>query len=56
MIVLRARGQSLVELALVAPILILLAMSVMMMVPILIMFFFGQRYFVRGVVMSGIKG
>jgi multiple sugar transport system permease protein len=35
---------------------ILLAMSVMMMVPILIMFFLGQRYFVRGVVMSGIKG
>jgi len=35
---------------------ILLAMSVMMMVPILILFFIGQRYFVRGVVMSGIKG
>lgn len=35
---------------------ILLAMSVMMMVPILIMFFVGQRYFVRGVVMSGLKG
>jgi multiple sugar transport system permease protein len=35
---------------------ILLAMSMMMMVPILIMFFFGQRYFVRGVVMSGLKG
>jgi ABC-type glycerol-3-phosphate transport system permease component len=35
---------------------ILLAMSVMMMVPILIMFFLGQRYFVRGVVMSGLKG
>ena len=35
---------------------ILLAMSVMMTLPILLMFFLGQRYFVRGVVMSGIKG
>jgi len=24
--------------------------------PIIVIFFFGQRYFVRGVVMSGIKG
>lgn len=35
---------------------ILLAMSVMMTTPILLLFFVGQRYFVRGVVMSGIKG
>ncbi|HEV8634900.1 MAG TPA: carbohydrate ABC transporter permease [Chloroflexota bacterium] len=35
---------------------ILLAMSVMMTLPILLMFFLGQRYYVRGVVMSGIKG
>jgi ABC-type glycerol-3-phosphate transport system permease component len=35
---------------------ILLAMAVMMTLPILLMFFLGQRYFVRGVVMSGIKG
>jgi ABC-type glycerol-3-phosphate transport system permease component len=28
----------------------------MMTVPIMLLFFFGQRYFVRGVVMSGIKG
>lgn len=35
---------------------ILLAMAVMMTLPILTMFFIGQRYFVRGVVMSGIKG
>lgn len=35
---------------------LLLAMSVMMTVPIILIFFLGQRYFVRGVVMSGIKG
>ena len=34
----------------------LLAGSMMMMAPILVLFFVGQRYFVRGVVMSGIKG
>jgi multiple sugar transport system permease protein len=35
---------------------LLLAGSMMMTVPIMLLFFFGQRYFVRGVVMSGIKG
>ena len=35
---------------------LLLAMSVMMTLPIILIFFLGQRYFVRGVVMSGIKG
>ncbi|TAK25510.1 MAG: carbohydrate ABC transporter permease [Chloroflexota bacterium] len=35
---------------------ILLAMSVMMTTPMIVLFFLGQRYFVRGVVMSGIKG
>lgn len=35
---------------------LLMAASVMMTVPIIIIFFLGQRYFVRGVVMSGIKG
>ncbi len=35
---------------------LLLAGSVMMTIPIVLIFFFGQRYFVRGVVMSGIKG
>lgn len=35
---------------------LLLAGSVMMTIPIMLLFFFGQRYFVRGVVMSGIKG
>src|SRR5688572_3808818 len=35
---------------------LLLAGSIMMTVPIILLFFFGQRYFVRGVVMSGIKG
>jgi multiple sugar transport system permease protein len=35
---------------------LLLAGSVMMTLPIMLLFFLGQRYFVRGVVMSGIKG
>jgi len=35
---------------------LLLAGSVLMTIPIILMFFAGQRYFVRGVVMSGIKG
>ncbi len=35
---------------------LLLAGSVMMTAPIIVAFFFLQRYFVRGVVMSGIKG
>jgi multiple sugar transport system permease protein len=35
---------------------ILLAMSVLMTLPMIALFFAGQRYFVRGVVMSGIKG
>lgn len=35
---------------------LLLAGSIMMTIPIIVIFFFGQRYFVRGVVMSGVKG
>lgn len=35
---------------------LLLAGSIMMTIPIVLIFFFGQRYFVRGVVMTGIKG
>lgn len=35
---------------------LLMAAAVMMTLPIIILFFVGQRYFVRGVVMSGIKG
>ncbi|MCC6626970.1 MAG: carbohydrate ABC transporter permease [Chloroflexi bacterium] len=35
---------------------LLMAASVMMTLPVIILFFIGQRYFVRGVVMSGIKG
>jgi multiple sugar transport system permease protein len=35
---------------------LLLAGSIMMTIPILLIFFFGQRYFIRGVVMSGVKG
>ena len=33
-----------------------MAASVMMTLPVILLFFIGQRYFVRGVVMSGIKG
>jgi multiple sugar transport system permease protein len=35
---------------------LLMAAAVMMTLPIIILFFLGQRAFVRGVVMSGIKG
>ena len=35
---------------------LLMAACVMSMVPIILMFFFGQRFFVQGIVMSGIKG
>jgi ABC-type glycerol-3-phosphate transport system permease component len=35
---------------------LLMAASVIMTLPIVLLFFIGQRYFVRGVVMSGIKG
>jgi ABC-type glycerol-3-phosphate transport system permease component len=35
---------------------LLMAASVMMTLPVILLFFVGQRYFVRGVVMSGIKG
>jgi multiple sugar transport system permease protein len=34
----------------------LMAAAVLMTLPVVILFFLGQRYFVRGVVMSGIKG
>jgi ABC-type glycerol-3-phosphate transport system permease component len=35
---------------------LLMAASVMMTAPIILIFFVAQRYFVRGIVMSGIKG
>jgi multiple sugar transport system permease protein len=35
---------------------LLMAASVMMTAPIIVLFFVAQRYFVRGIVMSGIKG
>lgn len=35
---------------------LLLAYSLMMTLPIIIVFFLAQRYFIRGIVMSGIKG
>jgi multiple sugar transport system permease protein len=33
-----------------------MAASIIMTVPVIVLFFIGQRSFVRGVVMSGIKG
>jgi len=35
---------------------LLMAVVVMSMLPIIIIFFLGQRYFVQGIVMSGLKG
>lgn len=35
---------------------LLMAASLMMTTPIIVLFFLAQRYFVRGIVMSGIKG
>ena len=35
---------------------LLMAASVMVIVPVLILFFMAQRYFVQGIVLSGIKG
>ena len=35
---------------------LLMAASVMMTLPVIVLFFAAQRYFIRGVVMSGIKG
>ena len=35
---------------------LLLAGSIIMTIPIIIIFFLGQRYFVKGVVLSGLKG
>jgi ABC-type glycerol-3-phosphate transport system permease component len=35
---------------------LLMAAAVIMTIPVILIFFVGQRYFVRGVVMSGIKG
>lgn len=35
---------------------LLMAASVMVMVPVLLIFIFGQRYFVKGIQMTGLKG
>jgi multiple sugar transport system permease protein/sn-glycerol 3-phosphate transport system permease protein len=35
---------------------LLMAASIMMTAPIILLFFVSQRFFVRGIVMSGIKG
>ena len=35
---------------------LLMAASVMVIIPVLILFFAAQRYFVQGIVLSGIKG
>jgi multiple sugar transport system permease protein len=32
-----------------------MAGSVLVMIPIMVLFFLGQRYFVKGIVMTGIK-
>jgi multiple sugar transport system permease protein len=34
---------------------LLMAGSVIVLIPLLVMFFFGQRYFIQGIVMSGLK-
>ena len=33
-----------------------MAASLMVMVPVLMVFMLGQRYFVKGIVLSGLKG
>jgi ABC-type glycerol-3-phosphate transport system permease component len=35
---------------------LIMAASLMAMLPVLVLFFFGQRYFIQGVVFSGVKG
>jgi multiple sugar transport system permease protein len=35
---------------------LLMAASVMVLIPCLILFFIGQRYFVQGIALTGIKG
>jgi ABC-type glycerol-3-phosphate transport system permease component len=34
----------------------MMAVAVLTVLPIIIMFFFAQQYFVRGIVMTGLKG
>jgi multiple sugar transport system permease protein len=35
---------------------LLMAASVMVIIPVVVLFFATQRYFVQGIVLSGIKG
>jgi len=35
---------------------LLMAASCVSMLPVLLTFFFGQKYFIQGVVISGVKG
>jgi len=35
---------------------LLMALSTAMTLPVVVVFFFAQRYFVQGVVLSGLKG
>jgi len=35
---------------------LIMAASLVAMLPVLILFFVGQRYFIQGVVFSGVKG
>jgi len=34
----------------------LMAVSLITVIPVLILFFIGQRYFIQGITMTGIKG
>ena len=34
----------------------MMAASTMMMLPVLLVFFFTQRYFIQGITLTGIKG
>jgi len=35
---------------------LLMAASTAMIVPVILLFFFAQRYFIKGIVMTGLKG
>jgi multiple sugar transport system permease protein len=35
---------------------LLMAAALVMVIPVLLLFFFAQRYFIQGIVVSGVKG
>ena len=39
-----------------APVALVMAAAVVVMLPVLIIYFFAQRYFVQGIALSGVKG